>query len=428
MAAPEPRGIDCPSADRSRCRRRARGPGAGWWLTPAATALQAGNLGVGAVADGVDRLLGGVDDGADGLRDVAPARLRAAPRPARALLGRVPLAGRGCLLGCCTALGLRLCHRRLLFGSSLTLPGRSAGKRHLRSGRAPRLELPGCHHGFVAPKLPDDLRLGPVRIAVTHRDRSVPFYEDSIGLQVHHSDNGTVAMGTGGEDLALLEERPHARPAGRHAGLYHYALLHPSREELARAAKRLLVTRTPISGASDHGISEAIYLPDPDGNGIELAADRGRERWGDLSDPKTIGPEPLDMNGLLDLVEGQDPNAKADPGLVVGHVHLHVGDVEEGLRFYRDLVGFEVMTRFPTAAFVSAGGYHHHLAFNTWRGERVPPAPPEAVGLRRWTVVLDRESLAALRERVAAAGVEHQDLDGGLLLHDPWNNAVLFTA
>ena len=279
----------------------------------------------------------------------------------------------------------------------------------------------------MAPKLPDDLRLGPVRIAVTHRDRSVPFYEDSIGLQVHHSDNGTVAMGTGGEDLALLEERPHARPAGRHAGLYHYALLHPSREELARAAKRLLVTRTPISGASDHGISEAIYLPDPDGNGIELAADRGRERWGDLSDPKTIGPAPLDMADLLGMVEGEEPRTRADQGLVVGHVHLHVGDVDRGLAFYRDVIGFDVMTHFPTAAFVSAGGYHHHLAFNTWRGEGVPAVPPEAVGLRFWTVVLDEDSLAALRERVEAAGIEREGRDGGLLLRDPWNNAVLFT-
>jgi len=275
--------------------------------------------------------------------------------------------------------------------------------------------------------LPASLRLGPVYIAVTDLDRSVHFYEGSIGLQVHRRDDGTAVMGAGRDDLVFLLEHPEARPSGRHAGLYHYALLHPSREELARAAQRLLVTRTPISGASDHGISEAIYLPDPDGNGIELAADRGRERWGDLSDPTTIGPEPLDMNGLLQLVEGQEPQPQADPGLIVGHVHLHVGDVERGLAFYRDVIGFEVMTRFPSAAFVSAGGYHHHLAFNTWRGEGVPPAPPDAVGLRRWTVVLDDGSRVAVRERADGAGVEHEDSDSWLLLRDPWNNAVLFT-
>jgi len=275
--------------------------------------------------------------------------------------------------------------------------------------------------------LPPDLRLGPVHITVTDLERSVPFYEGSIGLRLRRRDNGTAVMGAGREDLVFLVEQPAARRSGRHAGLYHYALLHPSREELARAAQRLLVTRTPISGASDHGISEAIYLPDPDGNGIELAADRGRERWGDLSDPTTIAPEPLDMHGLLSLVEGSEPAAEADPGLVVGHVHLHVGDVERGLRFYRDVIGFGVMTHFPSAAFVSAGGYHHHLAFNTWRGEGVPPAPPDAVGLRQWTVLLDPGAREALRERVDAAGVEREDRDGALFLRDPWNNAVLFT-
>src|SRR3954465_11743119 len=240
----------------------------------------------------------------------------------------------------------------------------------------------------MTPSLPDDLRLGPVHIAVTDLGRSIPFYEDSIGLQVQRRDNGTAAMGAGGDELVLLEEQPDAHPAGRHAGLYHYALLHPSREELARPAQRLLVTRPPLSGASDHGISEAICLPDPDGNGIELAADRGRERWGDLSDPAAIQPRPLDMEGLLGMVDGEDPQRQADQGLRIGHVHLHVGDVDEGLRFYRDVLGFEPMTVFPSAAFVSAGGYHHHLAFNTWRSEGVPPAPPDTVGLRLWTVVL----------------------------------------
>jgi catechol 2,3-dioxygenase len=295
---------------------------------------------------------------------------------------------------------------------------------------APSSWSPGAdwHDSAVAPTLPADLRLGPVHLSATDLERSVPFYEESIGLRLHRRDDGTAVMGAGAEDLVVLEEDRDARPAGRHAGLYHYALLQPSREELGRAAQRLLATRTPISGASDHGISEAIYLPDPDGNGLELAADRGRERWGDLSDPKTIGPAPLDIPDLLGAVEGEQLHPKADPALVVGHVHLHVGDVDEGLAFYRDVIGFEVMTHFPTAAFVSAGGYHHHLAFNTWRGEGVPPAPPGAVGLRYWTVVLEEDALAALRERAAAAGIEGEAKDGGLLLRDPWSNAVLFTS
>src|SRR5215211_204992 len=238
--------------------------------------------------------------------------------------------------------------------------------------------------------LPAHLRLGPVRIAVTDLDRSVPFYEDSIGLQLQRREDGTAVMGAGDGDLVFLEERPGARPPGRHAGLYHFALLHPAREELARAAQRLLVTRTPISGASDHGISEAIYLPDPDGNGIELAADRPRAAWPEGWDGR---PEPLDLKALLRLVAGEEPRRHADPGLVVGHLHLHVGDIERGLAFYRDIVGFEVQTLMPSAAFVSAGGYHHHLGFNIWRGPNVPPAPPGTVGLREWTVVLPADAL-----------------------------------
>lgn len=271
--------------------------------------------------------------------------------------------------------------------------------------------------------LPATLRLGPVHLTVTDLDRSVGFYQDAIGLQLHRRDGAEAAMGAGGDDLLVLVEAPAARPAGRHAGLYHFALLHPSRLELGRAAERLIATQTPITGASDHGISEAIYLPDPDGNGIELAADRGREHWGDLTDPKTIGPRPLDMEGLLGQVADEEPRRQADPGLGVGHLHLHVGDVDRGLAFYRDVIGFEPMTVFPSAAFVSAGGYHHHLAFNTWRGDGVPPAPPGTVGLRRWTVLLD--DVEPVRERIRAAGVDHEELDEGLLVRDPWSNALL---
>jgi catechol 2,3-dioxygenase len=274
------------------------------------------------------------------------------------------------------------------------------------------------------------VRLGPVHLTVTDLETSIPFYERSIGLESHSRDNGRAALGAGGEDLLVLVEEPGARPAGRHAGLYHFALLHPSRDELARAAKRLLATRTPISGASDHNISEAIYLPDPDGNGIELAADRPREYWGDLRDPTAIGgPTPLDLPGLLGLVEEEEPRERAADDLVVGHVHLHVGDIDRALEFWRDAIGFEVMTRLPSAAFIAMEGYHHHLGLNTWRGEGVPPAPDGVVGLRHWTIVLDdAEQVAAVRERVEASGAEIEEHPGGFLARDPWRNAVLILA
>ena len=129
--------------------------------------------------------------------------------------------------------------------------------------------MTSTHTDTPAPALPDSLRVGTVELTVTDLDRSVAFYASAIGLRLHRREDGRAALGAGGEDLLVLAEDPSARPAGRHSGLYHFALLHPSRHELARAAQRLAATRTRISGASDHGISEAIYLPDPDGNGIE---------------------------------------------------------------------------------------------------------------------------------------------------------------
>jgi catechol 2,3-dioxygenase len=274
-------------------------------------------------------------------------------------------------------------------------------------------------------RLAPETRLGAVELTVTDLDRSVSFYEKAIGLRSHRRDDGRAVLGAGGEGLLVLVENPDARPAGRHAGLYHFALLHPSRLDLARAAARLAATRTPIQGASDHGISEAIYLPDPDGNGIELAADRPKDRWPDLS-VMSGGPDPLDLNGLIESVADEEPRATVDPETTLGHVHLHVGDLDASTRFYVDVVGFDVMTRLPSAVFVAAGGYHHHVGFNTWRGPGVPPAPDGVVGLRHFTVVVrDDAELEALRMRAEAADVAFEESADGALLRDPSGNALL---
>ena len=281
----------------------------------------------------------------------------------------------------------------------------------------------------TAPVLPASLRVGTVELTVTDLDRSVHFYETAIGLQLHGCKGNRAALGGGGEDLLALVEDPAARPAGRHSGLYHFALLHPSRLELARAAARLAVTRTRISGASDHNISEAIYLDDPDGNGIELAADRGRETWGDISDPTVLGgPAPLDLAGLMSLVENEAPQPYISPDTIVGHVHLHVGDIDRALAFYRDVIGFEVMTLLDSAAFIAAGGYHHHLGLNIWRGRGAPPVPAGVVGLRHWTIVIPDDAAAALRERVIVAGAPYEDTPEGLLVRDPWDIPLLVVA
>jgi catechol 2,3-dioxygenase len=259
------------------------------------------------------------------------------------------------------------------------------------------------------------LRLGPTSLTVTDLDRSVAWYQRALGLR----PMGDGRLGDGEEVVLELVEDAQAVPPGRSAGLYHVALLFPSREELSRVALRLARTQTPIQGASDHGTHEAIYLADPDGNGLELAADRPREAW-----PKGLGyaggPAPLDVQGLLAVAADEPPADVVGPGLRTGHLHLHVGDIGEGLAFYRDLVGFEEQANLGTAAFVSAGGYHHHLGFNVWNGVGVGPPPARSTGLRHWTVVLPEADAAALRERAGA------DDDG--LVRDPWGSAFRVVA
>jgi catechol 2,3-dioxygenase len=275
--------------------------------------------------------------------------------------------------------------------------------------------------------LADATRLGEVQLNVTDLERSLAFYEHAIGLRVHRREGAVAALGAGGEDLVVLHEDPSARPAGRHGGLYHVALLYPTREELARVAIRLAITRVPIQGASNHGTHEAIYLPDPDGNGLELAADFPREQWPDISSPDGYagGPAPLDLDDLLATIAGADPVAHAAPGVTVGHVHLHVGDLDAATRFYREGLGFAVMTDLGTAVFVSAGGYHHHVGVNVWRGRGVPPVPADAVGLRHWTlVVANADELAAVRNRLQAIGAPVEERDGGVLARDPSGTAV----
>jgi catechol 2,3-dioxygenase len=275
-------------------------------------------------------------------------------------------------------------------------------------------------------QLADATRLGAVELTVANLDRSIAFYRDVIGLRLHGREDPVARMGAGGEDLVVLHEDPAARAPARTAGLYHYALLVPSREELARVTMRVAQARVPVQGASNHGTHEAIYLPDPDGIGIELAADFPREQWPDWREVYAGGPAPLDVDGLVATVAGEEIPRQADAGLRMGHVHLHVGDLESSKRFYRDGLGFEVVADLGTAVFAAAGGYHHHVAFNVWRGRGVPPAPEGAIGLRQWTLELDGDGeLAAARARLEAVGAPLEARNGGLLARDPSGIAVL---
>ena len=276
----------------------------------------------------------------------------------------------------------------------------------------------------ITPALPSTLRLGAVHLTVADLDRAVAWYERSLGLRVHTHNSARAELGDGAQTVVVLHENPDARPAGRHAGLYHYALLLPTREELARVAVRLTQTRTRIQGASDHGTHEAIYLADVDGNGIELVWDRDRQRW-----PAGLGydrgPAPLDFESLLSTVAGEQPTGFVAESLRIGHLHLHVGDIQRALAFYRDILGFELQADIGSAAFVSAGGYHHHLGINVWNGQGVDGPPPHTTGLRRWTVEIPSDAeVAALRERLEAAGSTVEAVDGGFEVRDPWGTAL----
>ena len=266
-------------------------------------------------------------------------------------------------------------------------------------------------------QLPDALRLGPVHLAVTKLDRAIEFYTRVVGLRVagrgqegEYEVAHLSASGVGAEDVVVLQEEPGSRPASehlQHTGLYHVALNYPSRLELARTTRRIAETRTPIQGGSNHKTHEAIYLADPDGNGLELAWDAPRGQW-----PTTLpqylseGRAPLDFEGLLAMTAGEPRTPHAAPGLRVGHLHLHVGSVPRARQFYAELLGFELQLDLGSGAFVSAGRYHHHLGFNTWRGEGATPRPADIVGLREWCVYLPAPSdVAAARARLEAGGV-----------------------
>jgi catechol 2,3-dioxygenase len=295
------------------------------------------------------------------------------------------------------------------------------------AGSAPGADTGGMTTTPTA-TLPAAFRLGTAELVVTDLDRSLPFYTQAIGLHLQRREDGVAVLGDGSEDVLVLRAEAGAKRAGRHAGLYHVALLYPSREELARVLQRLVQTHTMIQGASDHMTHEAIYLSDPDGNGLELAADRPREQWPPVEVTYSGGPQPLDIDDLLSVTAGAEPPSQVEPGLRVGHVHLHVGDIGRAIAFYRDVVGLDLIANIGSAAFLSAGGYHHHLGTNVWRGQDVPPFPEGTVGLSVWTALLPtRADVDAVRARAEAAGAPvERESESAVVVRDPWNNALRF--
>ena len=269
--------------------------------------------------------------------------------------------------------------------------------------------------------------IGAVHLTISDLRRSVRFYEAHLGFVVHRRDNRTAWLGAGGPDLLILSQCETAPRVRGTTGLYHFAILVPSRGDLARSLRRLVETETVMQGAADHGVSEALYLADEDGNGIEIYRDRPRAEWPVVAGHLRMGADPLDLDALLAEAGRADSGVGLARGTAIGHVHLHVSRLADAEAFYVRLLGFELMQRYgPSALFVSAGGYHHHIGLNTWAGVGAPPPPPGAIGLRHFVVTLPNEpALAAVAERLRAAGVAPEPLEGGLLIHDPAKNAIL---
>lgn len=288
------------------------------------------------------------------------------------------------------------------------------------------------HVSPPAPSLPARTSLGPVRLRVGDADAVAAFYRRALGLHDLPGDDGLVRLGTmDGTPLVELVHDPSApaRP-GRTTGLFHLAILLPSRAELAQAVHRVSRAGWSFDGASDHLVSEALYLTDPEGNGIELYRDRPRDEWRYRDGELEMSTLALDLDGVLGSLPPGTPDEGVPDGTVMGHVHLQVRDIPEAEAFYHGVLGFDPMVRgYPGALFVSAGGYHHHLGLNTWGTRGAPPPPPGTRGLDRYRVVLPSEDdVAAAGERLASAGHEVTPADDGLRSADPSGNGLVLSA
>jgi len=283
-------------------------------------------------------------------------------------------------------------------------------------------------------------KIASVSLTVANLENQVTFYQQALGFHLRWREGNLASLGTGEKDLLHLIEQPDYKRYARVTGLYHFAVLFPNRRELARAMARLFALKY-ANYPTDHILTKTTYLDDPEGNGIELYCESPEDgEWfmedgglgarradGSLSD----GREPLNVKALFSHLKEDDRLDFPIPKETrIGHIHLHVRDVNEAVDFYHGVLGFDVMgkTKAMRAAFVSAGGYHHHIGLNTWQGEGAPPPPPDSLGLRHFEIELpDRVVLDEVISRVEAAGIPANQTEAGLLLYDPSQNGVLLT-
>jgi catechol 2,3-dioxygenase len=274
--------------------------------------------------------------------------------------------------------------------------------------------------------------VGLLSLTVSNLDRSVAFYTDAIGLALLDRGDGTATLGVAGTPLLLLTEQAGARPWPReqasYTGLYHFAILVPTRADLGRWVRHWLELGLPL-GQGDHLVSEALYLSDPDENGIEVYRDRPRGEWQWANGQVRMAADPVDIRGLLAEAErAGEPWTGLPAGTRLGHIHLQVGDIAQAAAFYHDILGFDIVAAMPSALFVSAGGYHHHIGMNTWHSKGAASAPADMVGLRFFTVNFPTETARQeVLDRIAVAGLTTTQTGDAISVQDPWGNTLLLT-
>lgn len=268
--------------------------------------------------------------------------------------------------------------------------------------------------------------IGAVTLGVAGLDKMVQFYQQVIGLTILNRSATSAELGIDKTPLVILEARPEGKLFPRSTGLYHMAILLPTRKDLGHWLKHLIATQYPLDGAGDHLVSEALYLSDPEGNGIEIYHDRPRESWRYINSSIKMDTLPVDLASLQ--AEAPESNFTELPvGTTMGHIHLKVDDINKAVSFYRDVLGFDMMATLPAAAFLSAGGYHHHIGANMWNSRGAAPPPSGSLGLIAYRVVLPTEAARDnLLTRLTAMDYPIEQIGTDHFMRDPAGNGILF--
>ncbi|KAB1643930.1 VOC family protein [Gulosibacter chungangensis] len=280
--------------------------------------------------------------------------------------------------------------------------------------------------GSTESMLPEDTSMGVVELITDDLEPMRAYYVDAVGLEVISEDAEQISLGHNGEQVLSIRVEDRPQDSYANAGLYHSAILYPDEQALAQVIANIAtVAPQSFGGSADHAVSLAFYFADPDGNGLELYVDTPPETWVWEDGLEKMGSAPLDPNLFIEQHLGTAPSSEQ---VTMGHVHLRVGNLQDARAFYADTLGFAVTAEADGALFYAAGGYHHHVATNTWMSQGADERP-ESQGLGSITVNLGSpEALAEVADRLTAAEIAFEQGDGIITVNDPWGNTVMLLA